>query len=64
MFTVGQEVFPKWSQRLPAFTVARVGAVMITLMDDGGNRETMHRDDIVARDPAVVYSAPRYEALG
>jgi hypothetical protein len=64
MFTVGQEVFPKWSQRLPAFTVVRVGAVSITLMDDGGNREIMHTDDIVARDPAAHYEAPRYEALG
>ena len=63
MFTVGQEVFPKWSQRLPAFTVMRVGAIMVTLMDDGGNREIMHKDDIVARDPAVAYDQPRYEAL-
>jgi len=64
MFTVGQQVFPKWSQRLPAFTVTRVGAVTVTMVDDCGNREIMHRDDIVARDPAVTYQAPRYEALG
>jgi hypothetical protein len=64
MFTVGQQVFPKWSQRLPAFTVTRVGAVTVTIVYDGGNREIMHKDDIVARDPAAVYSAPRYEALG
>jgi hypothetical protein len=62
-FTVGQEVFPKWSQHLPAFTVVRVGAVTVTIVDDGGNREIMHIDDIVARDPAAHYDHPRYEAL-
>jgi hypothetical protein len=64
MFAVGQQVFPKWSQRLPAFTVTRVGAVTVTIVDDGGNREIMHKDDIVARDPAAHYESPRYEALG
>ena len=63
MFTVGQEVFPKWSQRLPAFRVSKIGAIMITMVDDGGNREIMHRDDIIARDPAAHYERPRYEAL-
>jgi hypothetical protein len=63
MFTVGQQVFPKWSQRLPAFTVVRVGAVTVTLLDDGGNRAIMHKYDIVARDPAADYDRPRYEAL-
>lgn len=63
MFKVGQEVFPKWSQRLPAFTVARVGAIMVTLVDECGNRAVMHKADIVVRDPAVTYEAPRYEAL-
>lgn len=63
-FKLGDQVFPKWSQRLPAFTVVRVGAVTVTVMDDGGNREIMHIYDIVARDPAAHYDQPRYEALG
>lgn len=63
-FKLGDQVFPKWSQRLPAFTVVRVGAVTVTVMDDGGNREIMHIDDIVARDPAAHYDQPRYEVLG
>lgn len=64
MFTIGQEVFPVWSQRLPAFRVSHVGAIMVSLVDEWGNREIMHRNDIVARDPNRVYNAPRYEALG
>jgi len=64
MFEIGQEVFPKWSQRLPAFRVVRVGAIMVTLLNESGDREIMHKDDIVARDPAAHYDRPRYEALG
>ena len=63
MFTVGQQVFPKWSQRLPAFRVSKIGAIMITMVDECGNREIMHKDDIIARDPAAHYERPRYEAL-
>jgi ABC-type sulfate transport system substrate-binding protein len=63
-FKRGDMVFPKWSQRLPAFKVSQVGAIMVSLVDECGNREVMHKDDIVLQDPAVVYDRPRYEALG
>lgn len=62
-FKVGQEVFPKWSQFLPAFKVSQVGAIMIAIVDEWGNKEVMHKDDIVARDPAVSYEAPRYASV-
>jgi hypothetical protein len=63
MFAIGQQVFPKWSQRLPAYTVARVGAIMVTLRDQQGYIEVMHKDDIVAQDPAVVYEEVKYEVI-
>jgi hypothetical protein len=63
-FKRGDMVFPKWSQRLPAFKVVQVGAIMVSLVDEWGNREIMHYKDIVMQDPNRVYEAPRYEALG
>lgn len=62
-FKVGDSVFPKWSQYLPDFKVSHVGAVMITIVDDWGNRDTMHPDDLVMRDPAASYEAPCYVTL-
>ena len=62
-FTVGDQVFPKWSQYLPAFKVSQVGAVMISIVDEWGNTAFMHKDDIVARDPAASYEAPRYSSV-
>lgn len=63
-FKRGDKVFPKWSQRLPAYTVSQVGAIMITLVDEWGNRDIMHYADIVLQDPDRAYDKPRYEALG
>jgi len=63
MFKVGDQVFPKWSQYLPAFRVSQVGPVTVTIVDDWGNRAVMHQDDLVARDPAVHYDQPRYVTL-
>lgn len=60
-FKVGDQVFPVHSQRLPAYTVAHVGAVMITIIDSARYRELVHRDDIVLRDPAVQYSTVQYD---
>ena len=62
-FKRGDEVFPKWSQRLPSYHVAQAGPVMITIVDAGGNAERMHFADLVARDPATSYDSPRYEPL-
>ena len=63
-FKRGDSVFPKWSQHLPAFTVVTAGAIMITLVDEWGNRDIMHHADIVLQDPGRAYDKPRYEALG
>lgn len=64
MIKVGQEVFPRWSQFLPAFIVSRADAVMITVVDKWGNREFLHRNDVVVRDPAVEYPKLGYVDLG
>lgn len=63
-FKRGDKVFPKWSQVLPAFRVSQVGAIMVALVDEWGNKEVMHKDDIVLQDPNRTYEQPRYEALG
>lgn len=63
-FKRGDSVFPKWSQRLPAFRVVVPGAIMITIVDDWGNRDIMHYADIVLQDPNRTYEQPRYEAVG
>lgn len=62
-FTVGDQVFPRWSQYLPAFRVSRVGEVTVTIVDEWGNKEVIHKDDLVARDPAASYDRPRYVTL-
>ena len=62
-FTVGQPVFPRWSQCLPAFKVVRVGAVMLTVKPAGGTCELMHYKDLVVQDPAAAYPQS-YRQLG
>ena len=63
-FKRGDEVFPRWSQRLPSFRVSQAGPVMITIVDEWGNSESMHCNDLVLRDPAAHYEATKYETLG
>lgn len=63
LFTVGDQVFPRWSQYLPAFRVSHVDYVMITIVDEWGNRELMHKDDLVPRGPAASYERPKYVTL-
>ena len=46
-FTAQDRVYPRWSQYLPAFTVVDVGPVMIKIVDEWGNKEYMHKDDLV-----------------
>lgn len=63
-FKPGDSVFPKWSQVLPAFKVVTVGVIMVTVVDEWGNREIMHKDDLVVQDPARDYLTPQYAELG
>lgn len=63
-FKRGDRVFPKWSQHLPAFRVVTAGAIMIAVVDEWGNREVMHKEDIVLQDPNRTYDRPQYEPLG
>ena len=63
-FKRGDNVFPKWSQVLPAFTVVTVGVIMVTVVDEWGNRDVMHKDDLVMKDPNRKYDRPQYAELG
>ena len=63
-FKRGDNVFPKWSQVLPAFTVVAVGVIMVTVVDEWGNKEVMHKDDLVMQDPNRKYDRPQYAELG
>lgn len=58
-FKVGDQVFPKQNQQLPAFTVLRAGPVIITVCV-GTHRELVHYADLIARDPAVSYEPAGY----
>lgn len=63
-FQPGDQVFPKWSQYLPAFTVIKAGPVMITIAVKDGVKELMHHADLVLRDPAANYGTAPYSQVG
>ena len=63
-FALGDQVFPRRSQQLPAYTVVGVGPVMITVRIGRTMRELIHYLDLVQRDPAVQYQEKGYTQLG
>lgn len=60
---VGDSVFPKWSQFLPAFTVCGHVGIMLTIRDHLGNTQQLHQDDVVMRDDAVQYTQLGYHVF-
>ena len=54
MLKANDRVYPKWDQVEPAFKVLSVGPIMIKIVDDWGNKELMHKDDLVKASVPIV----------